>query len=1274
MNKSAFFNHSLMKRRYSVPETVMRKHKLQEKLMKRKTTDTSNENREKVLNNINDYEIDTKDESCQTDECHTLKNYFKLNSSFKKSLRCRRRDSVRNFRKFNSYCQYKTLSTLHKKMINKCKEMQNFNFIKAKNNIKNEYNEYEIENLTMSNQVLKKKQTAQNYLTFKTDDVDFKSNNKRINTKNVKLFVDNINKLKKSYSDNYIYSNKRLSPIIRRSSYPLNHNLTHKSTYEFDVLKCNARSKKLNEINNSFLESKVISVEDENKIKNNEFAFDVHPKKKLFIHCDKSLDQSTSGYNTVSGSLYGTPRKKTPETPKLSSENQQKDEKQHSNTSGKEKKTEHPAFPITFHSESIFLHPYENGFLSHKELHHINIQLVSSDTKLYYENKNERNSSANDRYKTEIKLNVNENEITKIKKSDTENLKENNIRIQRNFINEIPSDNLHRRKYTETSKESNINQLQMGLSLETSSQNSYQNNKNLKEDPQLRKQIKNENDTSVNKQLDPLEVNNSLNKKGLYNIFVDSEDCSVPTDDYLLEADTDQSKLKIEVDVTDINLSNSLHNILLGRNTKYTTNDHQDSRITEIEMDENQSRYGCNEKNKLKSKTALNYLFQKLGNSYPKRSLLKQPIFNGNYSQYGKYYSDLLPKIQYSEIPQKVLFNNQTYDILSGNLLPNEWPNALSTKYEQECATENIINSSIKLPERNDTGEHLSDSDISIPDSLEDFQHSASTRCNEYEKYDEKLTRRDVCNLKTNIITPKKCKESISYFINFGESQRKKYTMPSALRERLNKRNKSISKHSLCVEMQKKSLKCKKLIHKQIQTCLNVENNLKNRRKRLINGTKNKSIKICKDASSNEQKDNNIPVESDLDEKIMNILLSGLHMQNKEREVKNSKRDDTDISTSKIYNTLSRSVQTKNLNQNYESQIISEYTEMFKISTPVDDTNNVPSNERDEFYKSEKDQQSMFFEQESLTPDENNLYEATLSEEVGKINSNNYYRSIKTSRKVYYPMKIVDKYHLYNCNKDINLTPSISPQNQSGQSFSKYQTKLKEFKHQMKKQNLNKVNVNYLNNVPNDTSYFEKFTKENGVAPIHYTRIRDKFKVKNQILKISATRSHKFHQKFEAIPEELSNNSSEIIDHAQVYTNSESESAFSRTNELGKNEMREKNNLNTNGFDINQNKAISAEVDANLNKNYNNEKILINTDENRNEIQNVNTNFNEIEEERNEYTDKLKSQKGKNSLSSIQEQEELITLSRGWINFYLLKGNTEEIEGKFSLKIKLFIK
>lgn len=1441
MNKSTFFNHSLMKRRYSVPETVMRKHKLQAaESQKRSLDQQSSELNLKTR-------LKYKDESCQTDESDTFHSYgYKQNYSlYKKNNKGKRRESVRCFRKANSYCQYKSLSMFHKRMLARNRDAHSLS---------------SLENL-------------QNDVIFSVDKSHQTDNPETDASVKTESFPSSENNITGEPSDSIQQSTNLLSYIS--STNFCGNNPVNKKCYN-DTL--NAKSE--------LLPSRCLGKE----------LFDTSSPRKVLVN-SKSLDQNTSGYNTVSNSLNDTPRKKTPESSKTSNEIGGEDLKKN--------KYSTDLFPVTFQSESIFVHPYQKGFLSHKELHHISIRMVP-DTKM---------ENNNDYYKTEIKVNVNDQ--TKDTKTHGSSTKKKKIpeRINESINQEEQStlNNIYSRKFrnekdtteyvvatikqdkeeflktneTEyvqkseviinyTSEKSNTDHILKQTNSHKSEQEqqilkvtytkddltmSEQTNEKLSkekvEKSEPNKQIntkehqkshavdygkavlvseqnitdvtQSETKTAVKAGSDVIDENkdilsgqdettndtlwlllnntvecndakkektdrslelmnyqtvtakdsdcvgivresekhfvvhksqtdfitsmevedndfkqgniqfspenltkkdvellvininnntpqeresavdvsrifvtksktNDINTQHGYNTeprtenirqdelkctqdrtqccdsntsntltangptdlntvrltqilpvetiecniveplpskpnsitqnsFSDinklnsqkseylmnscemsipscadhmnhkknskqntslthfnsinrqnSDDCSVPTNFNPVKLN-EQSKLKIEIDVGNVDLSTNIHDMLLGCKTEY--------KVSNNHPLPNKSK----EPDKYNTKTALNYLFQKLGDSYPKKHFLKQPVFH-NSSQYGRYYSDL-PKISGHEYPPKVLYNNQTYDILSGNLLPNEMT---ILKHMPVISNLNDIQN---LSEGNN--EH-SDSDVSIPDSLEDFQQVKS-KPNKYQKYDQKLTRGEITEIKQPTKGSKK--EGISYFLPLVDDHALNTAdMPIELKEKLCKRSKSISKHSSCIETPRKSSKSNgKLIHKQIQTCLNVEESLKKRRKQgatdILNGSDNLNSK-------------NESASEDLDKRITNILMAGLKLQ----DVEQNQHKNNSVWSGR--STSDQSIQTDIPDI---QPIISEYVEMYNMQSTT--ANEFKSIGESEFHN-------------MVHEPENKLFEMVHSEEeTGRVNSTNYYRTFKKSKRIYYPTK--DRQVPENNGE----ARSRSTQNYSP-IFTKYQRRLKEFKQQTCRQTHNSLSPCEISN-GKSTDVRSTVTKDT-LLPLSYPKfkktLKEKtFKVKNHVLKVPGPRSHRFYQRFEAIPEEHSNSSSEQND---INANSTESSTPLQIKSTLSPTCEEKCNEKV------DNKVIREE-EIKIYENENPDSKL--------------EDLNEKGANHNEYRDKPKSQKGRDSLFGVNEHEELITLSRGWINFYLLKGNSIEENG-----------
>lgn len=625
------------------------------------------------------------------------------------------------------------------------------------------------------------------------------------------------------------------------------------------------------------------------------------------------------------------------------------------------------------------------------------------------------------------------------------------------------------------------------------------------------------------------------------------------------------------------------------------------------------------------SKAALNYLFQKLGNSYPKRHLLKQPTFPDYSNQQSHYYSDLF-KGDCLQVPHKVHFNNQTYDILSGNLLPNEWSSTTSTtKYPPLVDDETFshLSHANRIISGDTHNEPLSDSDISIPDSLEDFQQQHQPpklehNNNKYNKYDERIARGDVDCTKPRSRPQNYRKKGIAYFLPLGETAAPaKNGMPASLKKKLRSRSKNLSRHTLCVEVKKKSPKRSKLCHKQIQTSLNGDlaklgdpANLTQRRKGVSRG------------------EDQLPQgdESDLDEKIMDILLKGLKMQ-----------EIPEASSLSGENAATRSVSkdADSASSPKGQPVVSEYVEMYRVTTPATHEIKEPH-----------------FHAENLSAS-NDMFEVLQSEEeIGQINSTNYYKSVKKSRRIYYPTKATAK----PSEKSSSSNGCSTQPNQTVPAFSRYQKKLREFRHQIRRQNFEKINpLSSGSGSSNDTTT----NCAEGAAPQQVRikkMLRDKHKMKNYNCKIPGIRFNRFHQRFEAIPEEMGASSTE-----QVEPNHDPKTGPMET---AVNSMKVDENKNVQGANEQRDDILNDDKGASHQQ----------ADSQGNEVKEVssleNATTEQTGDQQTEYTDELKSQKGKNSLSVVREQEELITLSRGWINFYLLNGNhvddndtTDQIEG-----------
>lgn len=336
----------------------MRKHKLQESQSKRKgppkTTSEKSQDDEHDTDALDTSSANVRDESCQTELCYEYgTNRIRLNNSCKRTSRSRKRENLRYFKKTNSYCQYKSLSMFHKKMCNKNRDTPDGDQL-------------------------------QHDVPFDVERLHQVNTDRRDVPRQKQLSVvppGGCRNVKKSKSDKAISATERLTPIARQHSYPPA-NSDHPSCGTNNL---NDSLKKLASMRTVLIRPKIVLAGQE-RLSN--------VPRKTFLDFGKSIDQNTSGYNTVCGSLDDTPRRRTPETPASCG----RDQPTNGQPTAEEKKF--GSFPITFHSESVFVHPYENGFLSHKELHHISIQLVP-DTKL-----EEEPEAPKDYFKTEVNVGV----------------------------------------------------------------------------------------------------------------------------------------------------------------------------------------------------------------------------------------------------------------------------------------------------------------------------------------------------------------------------------------------------------------------------------------------------------------------------------------------------------------------------------------------------------------------------------------------------------------------------------------------------------------------------------------------------------------------------------------------------------------------------------------------------------------------------------------------------------------------------------------------------
>lgn len=583
--------------------------------------------------------------------------------------------------------------------------------------------------------------------------------------------------------------------------------------------------------------------------------------------------------------------------------------------------------------------------------------------------------------------------------------------------------------------------------------------------------------------------------------------------------------------------------------------------------------------------------------------MLKQPTFPDYSPQQGRYYSDLF-KGDCLQIPHKVHFNNQTYDILSANLLPNEWSSTISTaSYPQPYPDEDLPFPRLSPPNAiipdDALAEPLSDSDISIADSLEDFQHQLTKPAtNKYSKYDSRLARGDVSYAKPSSQPQNRGNHGISYFLPLDEAATPaKAGMPIALRDKLRSRDSRLSRHTLCADTKhKKTLKRGRLCHKQIQTSLNGDT------------TKSKIKAIAPKAEPQLPNGD----ESDLDERIMDILLKGLKMQESPPSAA-----ETSSTRSAPANSLSPEGQ----------PVVSEYVEMYRLTAPIDPCESSANGRL--FHSAEP----------SVAAD---MFEVLQSEEeIGRINATDYYKSVKKSRRIYYPIK-GQPLPKNGCASNCGTSSSSIPQPSYGvPTFSKYQKKLREFRHQIRRHNLDKINPLQAGNGV-DTSGTTCPPEAGLPQQVKIKKmLRDKHKIKNHNCKIPGIRFNRFHQRFEAIPEEMGASSTEQLEPNQEGRTGDGQTKAAAgliTVDINKNvESDGKGDLSK--LDVVGQKGAEGRIQESQ------EPSLLEEAVEKNELQGA------------EYTDELKSQKGRNSLSVVREQEELITLSRGWINFYLLNGN-----------------
>lgn len=344
-----------MKRRYSVPETIMRKHKLQEILSKKVAEKPPKKS----------VTLDVKDESCQTDDLYDSRRT-------KKSTK-RKRDGLRYFRKSNTYCQYKSFLSQKKKS----------------RDIKSGSSATDAERTECSIRC-----QSSTSLPLLVEVKKASDDNNLIRQVSAPSSSEEFEKLR--ISEPSPQKCKTLHPLKPSSS------VRQLSAPESDDI-CQMHSSRCHSLNPIRQSSAPSSSESEKHAGQTKYF---ESAKRVHIKNCKSLDQNTSGYNTICGSLdeYTTPRKKTPETSKVPIIEEQDDRK------GK-------LYPISFHSESVFMHPCQEGFISHKEFHHISIQMVPEGAAEQQRNDAE---SKGDYYKTEIKMNVNDTKEPSANISQTE--------------------------------------------------------------------------------------------------------------------------------------------------------------------------------------------------------------------------------------------------------------------------------------------------------------------------------------------------------------------------------------------------------------------------------------------------------------------------------------------------------------------------------------------------------------------------------------------------------------------------------------------------------------------------------------------------------------------------------------------------------------------------------------------------------------------------------------------------------------------------------------
>jgi hypothetical protein len=526
------------------------------------------------------------------------------------------------------------------------------------------------------------------------------------------------------------------------------------------------------------------------------------------------------------------------------------------------------------------------------------------------------------------------------------------------------------------------------------------------------------------------------------------EDCSVPMSSS--KCCSSEQQLKIQVSVGEID---SLEEIIVDRNRKGRGSYNKQSSDNKYERN---------------SKMALNYLFHKLGDSYPKkpqkRLLLKTPTFvDYSSSQFGEYYSGL-PKLldaEGSNVPAPIVYNA-----------------ALSKGPPDAFATKQFVD------------HELSDSDVSIADSLEESQQlkTATTEttkgrnnqcklifADKYRKHDDKLARGDVARNEQEP-TERTVGNSISYFLHFldvenslenNENVQQEVVdehyvpphIPIHLLEKLNRRSNSISKHSSCLATTTTTTTSNKnrgFVHKQIQTCFNARESLRRKRRTRVG-------------------------EPTLDKRIASILMTGLKIQE-------------------------------------EKKSSSEVLKSDSCTTTV-----TPQTDRADDKISKEGKQAHFEKNEDVDKSAENGDIILREEEIERISSSslNYYRAVERSKKFRYPTEPTNKGKNVNGNFDRkSVRVSNFPQYH-------YQEKLKYFKERkIRKQREGECPRSETASA-DEVEANDKSVDSRVLSTRKSTLSLEKknFRGKNgrPKAKIPGSRGvRRFRQKFEAIPEEAS--------------------------------------------------------------------------------------------------------------------------------------------------------